>query len=114
MAEAYDNNSPKSKKTGGTTPTAKSGPAKPAVSKASDPRMADIQRRAAAIANRKPVSPRQFFEEAWVELKKTTWPDRETLVKSTSVVLALVLAVAVWTGLVDFVFTKVGNAIFIK
>ena len=76
--------------------------------------MADIQRRAQAIANRKPVSPRQFFEEAWVELKKTTWPDRETLVKSTSVVLALVLAVAIWTGAVDFIFTKIGNAVFIK
>ena len=42
------------------------------------------------MAKAQPTSPAQFFQEAWVELKKTSWPNRDVLTKSTSVVLALV------------------------
>ena len=52
--------------------------------------------------SRKPVSPQKFFQEAWVELKKTTWPNQDVLTKSTTVVLALVVAVAIWVGGLDF------------
>ena len=75
-------------------------------------KMDEIQRRAQAIANRKPVGAKQFLEEAWEELKKTKWPDRETLIKSTTVVLALVLSVAVWVGGLDFIFGKLLNPLF--
>lgn len=70
-------------------------------------RLAQLQARAAAAKSRPPVSPQQFFQEAWVELKKTTWPSRDVLMKSTTVVLAFVAAVAVWVGVLDLALGKV-------
>lgn len=77
-----------------------------------NPRTADIQRRAQALASRKPVGARTFFQEAWVELKKTTWPTRPVLVKSTTVVLGLVIAVALWVGILDQVFSRLLDPVF--
>jgi preprotein translocase SecE subunit len=79
--------------------------AKPAPPK--NERLAQAQARVAAARNRQPVSPQQFFQEAWVELKKTTWPSREVTTTSTTVVLAFVLAVAVWVAVADVVLGKV-------
>ena len=72
------------------------------------------QKRAQAMTSggRKPVSAGTFFQEAWVELKKTTWPNKDVLTKSTTVVLALVFATAVYVGLLDFVFTKLMSPLF--
>ena len=70
-------------------------------------KMSDLQKRAEAMASRKAVPPGQFFREAWVELQKTTWPTKDVLVKSTTVVLAFVGAVAVWVGLFDLILTRV-------
>ncbi|BDI33259.1 hypothetical protein CCAX7_53100 [Capsulimonas corticalis] len=87
-----------------------SGPKKPVAS--TNPTIADAKKRAAAMASRKPVSPQQFFQEAWIELQKTSWPTREVLIKSTTVVLALVFAVAIWVGALDAVLTLVLNPLF--
>jgi len=70
-------------------------------------RLAQLQARATAARSKPPVSPQQFFQEAWVELKKTSWPSREVLTKSTSVVLAFVVAFAVWVGALQVVLGKV-------
>ena len=70
-------------------------------------RLAQLQARAAAAKSKPAVSPQQFFQEAWVELKKTSWPTREVLTKSTSVVLAFVVAVAVWVGVLQVILGKV-------
>jgi len=78
-----------------------------------NPRLAEAQRRAQSMAKGPQVSPAQFFEEAWTELKKTTWPNRETLTKSTTVVLALVVAVAIWVGGLDALMTSVTNGLHI-
>jgi preprotein translocase SecE subunit len=75
-------------------------------------RTSEVQRRVQTMQNRKPVSPQVFFQEAWVELKKTTWPNRQVLVNSTIVVLALVLAVAIWEGVLDRVFSALLNPFF--
>jgi preprotein translocase SecE subunit len=79
--------------------------AKPAPPK--NERLAQLQARANAARTRPPVSPQQFFQEAWVELKKTSWPSRDVLVKSTSVVLAFVISVAVWVGLLQLGLGKI-------
>ena len=92
MAKSYDNN-PNQPDVSGPK---KAGPAKPAAPGSA--RLSDVQRRAQQMANKPQVSPTQFFQEAWVELKKTSWPNRDVLTKSTSVVLALVAAVAIWVG----------------
>jgi preprotein translocase subunit SecE len=63
-------------------------------------------------SNRKSVAPSQFFQEAWVELKKTTWPNKDTTAKSTTVVLGLVLATAIYVGVIDFVLTRLTSPLF--
>ena len=104
MAKSYDNNA--------ETPN---DPKKPVPSKPAGPpnaRMSDVQRRAQQMANKPSVSPAQFFQEAWVELKKTTWPNRDVLTKSTSVVLALVAAVAIWVGGIDAILYRYATLLF--
>lgn len=95
MAESYNN--PNSKPTG----PKKGPPAAKPVAPARTGLTAEAQRRAQSMAKAQPTSPQQFFQEAWVELKKTSWPNRDVLTKSTSVVLALVVAVAIWVGGID-------------
>ena len=111
MAKSYDNNT--------ETPTPgpkKPAPAKPAPAKPAAPgpaRLTDVQRRAQQMANKPAVSPTQFFQEAWVELKKTTWPNRDVLTKSTSVVLALVATVAIWVGGLNYIFDIITAKVFL-
>ena len=103
MAKSYDN-----------PPETPGSPNKPAPKPTGPPnaRISDVQRRAQQMANKPQVSPAQFFQEAWVELKKTTWPNRDVLTKSTSVVLALVAAVAIWVGGIDAVLTHYAAVLF--
>ena len=108
MAKSYDNN-PNPSNPAPTGPK-KAAPARPAP--AASPRLSDVQRRAQQMASRPQTSPTQFFQEAWVELKKTTWPNRDVLTKSTSVVLALVVAVAIWVGGIDAILTRVASSLF--
>ena len=81
---------------------------------AGNSRLEQAQRKAQAMTagGRKPVGAGQFFQEAWVELKKTTWPNKDVLTKSTTVVLALVAATAVYVGLLDFILTRLTSPLF--
>jgi preprotein translocase SecE subunit len=68
--------------------------------RAEDPRVAAARQRMASITAgpsgaQKP--PSQFFKETWRELKLTTWPDRQTLIKSTYVVLTFIVVTALFT-----------------
>jgi len=105
MAESYDNPNQKPDGPKKPAPTGKPAPAKSGLT-------AEAQRRAQSMAKAQPTSPQQFFQEAWVELKKTSWPNKDVLTKSTSVVLALVLAVAVWVGVIDAALTKLAAPLF--
>lgn len=49
----------------------------------------------------------QFLRDARTELKKVKWPTRKELIASTVIVIALVLAVALFLGLIDFGLMKV-------
>ena len=106
MAESYKDPDPKPAGPKKGTPAGK--PAVPARTGIT----AEAQRRAQSMAKAQPTSPQQFFQEAWVELKKTSWPNKDVLTKSTSVVLALVLAVAVWVGVIDAALTKLAAPLF--
>jgi len=53
----------------------------------------------------------QFLREAKTELKKVKWPTRKELLASTAVVLALVLLVALYLGVIDFGLIKIVRAI---
>lgn len=46
----------------------------------------------------------QFFKEALGELKKVSWPARKEVWESTQVVVASVLIISVFLGLVDVLF----------
>ncbi len=87
-------------------------PAGPKKAAAAPGRMDDIQKRAQQMASRKAVDPGTFFREAWIELKKTSWPNRNTLTKSTTVVLALVVAVAIWVGGLDAILSRILGPLF--
>jgi preprotein translocase subunit SecE len=47
-----------------------------------------------------------FVKEVRTEMSKVTWPGRQELVSSTSVVIFSVLMVAVFIGVVDLGLTK--------
>jgi preprotein translocase subunit SecE len=53
----------------------------------------------------------QFLREAKMELKKVKWPTRKELLASTAVVIALVLLVSFYLGVIDFGLIKIIKAI---
>ena len=46
-----------------------------------------------------------FFKEAYGELKKATWLSRKEMVQSTVVVIVLVLIMAAYIAVVDFILS---------
>jgi preprotein translocase subunit SecE len=49
----------------------------------------------------------QFLRESRTELKKVKWPTRKELLASTAVVIALVLVISLFLGLIDFGLIKI-------
>jgi len=49
----------------------------------------------------------QFLREAKMELKKVKWPTRKELLASTAVVIALVMVVSFFLGIIDFGLIKI-------
>jgi len=83
--------------------------------KPEDPRVAAARERLASLNSNRSGTPKttsQFLKETVRELKLTTWPDNQTLRKSTGVVLAFIVAAAVFTGAIDFFLTRLTTAIF--
>jgi len=52
-------------------------------------------------------SPVEFSREAWAELRKVTWPSRETVLRLTLIVLVISALIAVYIFLFDNLFTAV-------
>ncbi|MGQ9630298.1 MAG: preprotein translocase subunit SecE [bacterium] len=48
----------------------------------------------------------QYLKEVKIELKKTTWVNRDQIVESTLVVLVTVGISAVLVGILDFIFFR--------
>ncbi len=55
-----------------------------------------------------------FLRQVKVEMKKVTWPSRQDLISYTSVVLAVVVALGIFIGAVDLIFTQVVGPIFFR
>ena len=49
---------------------------------------------------------RRFFDEAWSELKKVSWPTREQVRNLTVLVFVVSFAVGVYITVLDAVFTR--------
>jgi len=47
-----------------------------------------------------------FLKEVKVELKKVSWPDKNELLGSTTVVIISVIILAIFIGICDFIFSK--------
>ncbi len=52
------------------------------------------------------VSATRFIQEVIVELKKTTWPTPREAWRLTMVVLTVIVVVAVYVGIIDFILTR--------
>jgi preprotein translocase subunit SecE len=52
-----------------------------------------------------------FFKEVWMELQRVVWPSHEETYAFTGVVIVSVGIVAVWMGLLDFIFTRLVGAL---
>ena len=52
-------------------------------------------------------SPIEFSREAWQELRKVTWPSRETVLRLTLIVLVISALIAAYIFLFDNLFTIV-------
>ena len=50
---------------------------------------------------------RQFLDDTWKELKRTSWPNKDEVVGTTIVVIVFVAIVAGWLGAVDYVLALV-------
>ncbi len=51
------------------------------------------------------INPAKFVNEAYIELKKSTWLTRQQAVGSTAVVLVIVALVALYISIVDYVLS---------
>ncbi len=49
---------------------------------------------------------RRFFDEAWSELKKVSWPTREQTRNLTVLVFVVSMAVGLYITVFDFIFSQ--------
>ena len=49
----------------------------------------------------------RYLNEVWGELKKTSWPSKPELARSTAVVIAAVVIVAIWIRFCDLIMTQI-------
>ena len=57
------------------------------------------------------VSPIQFLKEAKSELKKVKWPNKKSVIKMTTIVIAVSTSVSLFISNLDLIFTKLIEAI---
>lgn len=55
-----------------------------------------------------------FLRQVKVEMRKVTWPNRQELISYTTVVLAVVVALGIFIGAVDLIFTQLIGPIFFR
>jgi len=44
---------------------------------------------------------RTYFQESWAELRKVSWPDRQTVVNLTLIVIGVSVAVGAYIAILD-------------
>ena len=54
-----------------------------------------------------------FFKEVWQEGKKVDWPTRQETFRYTAVVVAIGACVALFLGVLDFVFLKIFSILIV-
>ncbi len=56
----------------------------------------------------------RFAQESWSELQKVTWPERETVIRLTVVVIFVSAVIAVYILGADQIFTFVVNRVLLN
>jgi preprotein translocase subunit SecE len=54
---------------------------------------------------------RRYLIESWAELKKVTWPTRETVIRLTLLVIAVSIAVGAYIAVLDRIFNTLLDAV---
>jgi preprotein translocase subunit SecE len=54
---------------------------------------------------------RRYLNESWAELKKVTWPTRETVIRLTLLVIAVSIAVGAYIAVLDRIFNTLLDAV---
>ena len=57
---------------------------------------------------------RQFLEEVWAELKKTSWPARKEVYGTTLVVIITVILMSAYLWVVDMALIRAVDAVFAR
>lgn len=47
----------------------------------------------------------QYLREVWIELNRVEWPSRRELISMTVVVIVVLVAMAIYLGTMDYIFT---------
>ena len=58
------------------------------------------------------AGPRKFVRDVRGELRRVSWPNRDQLRQSTAVVLVIVLTLAAYVAVWDFLFGRLARLIF--
>lgn len=53
------------------------------------------------------MSPIKYLTDTWAELKLVVWPNRQTTVKLTVIVISVSLLVGAYVGGLDYLFTSI-------
>ena len=56
----------------------------------------------------------QYFRETRAELRKVVWPTREEAINLTAIVVGTILAMSVFLGLFDYVFTQLLRFLIVR
>jgi preprotein translocase subunit SecE len=55
----------------------------------------------------------RYFQETRAELRKVTWPTRDEARNLTMIIVAVTVAMAIFLGLLDFIFQEVAGGVIL-
>ena len=55
-----------------------------------------------------------FFKEVWVEMKRVSWLSKNDVLRYTLIVLGVTIAVALFLGGLDYIFTEIIKKLIIR
>ena len=56
----------------------------------------------------------QFYRETTAELRKVVWPTRDEAVRLTGIVIAVVVAMSIFLGAIDYILTQILRLILVR
>ncbi|MCP4049745.1 MAG: preprotein translocase subunit SecE [bacterium] len=63
-------------------------------------------RKNATQPEKKKLSVKKYVEETKLELKKVSWPDRQTVIRASLIILVIVISMTLFITIVDLALSK--------